>query len=284
MPTKRIADPSVSERLHHAMTRRGFVAAAAGGMALASAPAFGQGDQAGGVGSPDPLDRLPELDPALAREVVGKSHFDYDAVKKLVETRPELAKSSIDWGFGDWECALGAASHTGRRNIVELLLANGARMNLFTAAMLGHLEYVKAAVAASPGTQQVHGPHGLTLMHHARMGKEQAVPVVAYLQSLGDADLGYTIEPLEESQIAAICGEYSYGSGPGQRFEIKMHKGQIRFAREGYAGRQLFHQGGLVFHPAGAPSVRLVFGVESGVAQRVSLGVREPALVARRLG
>ncbi|MCH8004828.1 MAG: ankyrin repeat domain-containing protein, partial [Planctomycetes bacterium] len=43
-------------------------------------------------------------------EVVRYSHFDIDAVHELITDRPALAKASWDWGFGDWESALGAAS------------------------------------------------------------------------------------------------------------------------------------------------------------------------------
>ena len=44
-------------------------------------------------------------------------------------TRPPasaLACATLDWGFGDWETALGAASHVGRPEIAEYLIANGA--------------------------------------------------------------------------------------------------------------------------------------------------------------
>jgi hypothetical protein len=269
------------------ITRRGFVSlAAAGSIALAAAPTLGQTSREY-PGSPDPidpLDHMPILDPALAREVVGKSHSDFDTVKKLVEARPELAKAAIDWGFGDWESALGAASHTGRRNIAELLLANGARTNLFTAAMLGHLEVVKATIEASPGIQQVLGPHGITLWRHAKAGKEQAAPVLAYLESLGDANSGHTDLPLEQVQIDAICGVYTYGAGSSNRFEIRHERDRICFAKEGKTKRDLYHQGNLGFLPAGAPSVRFVFGIDQGVATSVTIGIAEPPLVALRLG
>lgn len=52
----------------------------------------------------------------IVKEVVGKSHGDYGRVKELVEARPALARVAYDWGYGDWETALGAASHVGRRD------------------------------------------------------------------------------------------------------------------------------------------------------------------------
>lgn len=264
------------------LSRRGFVAAAAGGAALVAAPAFGQDEYRANAG--DPLDLLPTMDPVLAKEVVGKSHSDYDAVKKLVDRHPELAKASIDWGFGDWESALGAASHTGRRNIVELLLANGARMNIFTAAMLGNLDVVRSTIEAYPGIQQVLGPHGFSLRFHAMVGREQAKPVLDYLDALGDANPRYANQPLEQSQIDSITGEYAYSDSRDHRFRIVHEREMIRFSREGSFPRTLFHQGGLVFHPGGAPSVRLRFEISDGTAESVELNITDPALVARRIG
>jgi len=63
-------------------------------------------------------------------------------------------KAVWDWGFGDWESALGAASHVGNREIAEYLIAHGARPSLFSATMLGHLDVVKAFIAAQPGVTE----------------------------------------------------------------------------------------------------------------------------------
>ncbi|MFZ0545441.1 MAG: hypothetical protein WAM60_08380, partial [Candidatus Promineifilaceae bacterium] len=64
------------------------------------------------------------------------------------------------------------------------LLAHGARLNLFAAAMLGKLEVVKAAVTDDPNIVHVPGPHGIPLLVHARMGGETAASVLAYLESV----------------------------------------------------------------------------------------------------
>jgi len=50
------------------------------------------------------------------------AHFNLARVKELVGRHATLAKAAWDWGFGDWETALGAASHVGNRDIAELLL------------------------------------------------------------------------------------------------------------------------------------------------------------------
>ena len=102
--------------------------------------------------------------------MVAVSHGNVARVRELLSNRPALANASWDWGYGDWESALGAASHVGNQEIARLLLAAGARPTIFSAAMLGQVETVRAFVAASPGVQKTRGPHGLTLLSHARAG------------------------------------------------------------------------------------------------------------------
>jgi hypothetical protein len=65
-----------------------------------------------------------------------------------------------------------------------LLLDNGARIDLFAAAMLGRLEVVKAVLEAFPATRAVPGPHGIPLLVHAQKGGAEAATVAAYLESL----------------------------------------------------------------------------------------------------
>src|SRR5438128_475472 len=54
--------------------------------------------------------------------MVAKAHGDLDAVRELLDSEPSLANAAWDWGGGDWESALGAAAHMGRRDIAEPLL------------------------------------------------------------------------------------------------------------------------------------------------------------------
>jgi hypothetical protein len=225
---------------------------------------------------------VPLQDPAVVKDVVGLAHRDVARVRELVEKQPALANATIDWGFGDWESALGAASHTGRREIAEVLLAHGARPGIFSAAMLGQLDVVKAFVAASPGIQRTLGPHGITLLAHARAGGTAAAGVVTYLQSLGDADRGPSSQPLAPADLDAVVGEYAFGSGPRDYFVVDTRSNQLGIERPGQARRFLLHTGGLVFFPSGVPSVRIAFA-RSG-ARAVQLTVADPDvfLTARR--
>jgi hypothetical protein len=128
------------------------------------------------------MDAQPALPPALVQQFVAVAHGDIEAVEGLLEQQPTLLNAAWDWGGGDWETALGAAAHMGRRDIAELLLAHGARLDLFAAAMLGYVEVVAAALAVDPAQREVSGPHGISLLAHAQAGGAAAAAVVALLQ------------------------------------------------------------------------------------------------------
>ncbi|HZS23487.1 MAG TPA: hypothetical protein VFA30_00750 [Gaiellaceae bacterium] len=121
------------------------------------------------------------IDPAAVQAFVGNAHGDLEAVRAALAEQPGLVNAAWDWGGGDWETALGAAGHMGRRDIAELLLAHGARIDVFVAAMLGELDVVKAIVEAHPEVRDATGPHGIPLRAHAETGGEGARAVLDYL-------------------------------------------------------------------------------------------------------
>ncbi len=125
------------------------------------------------------------IKPEMVREYVTKAHGDIARVKDLLEQEPQLLNAAWDWGAGDYETAVGAAGHVGRVDIAEFLIAKGARIDIFVAAMLGKIEVVKATLTAYPILKSSKGPHGLTLLHHARQGGENAKEVLQYLTELG---------------------------------------------------------------------------------------------------
>jgi hypothetical protein len=128
-------------------------------------------------------DAPPALEKELVREFVANAHGDIERVREALHGNPALANACWDWGGGDWETALGAASHVGRRDIADLLLGHGARLDVFAAAMLGELEIVRAVVAAHPGMLRALGPHGIPLRAHAEAGGEHARAVLELLDS-----------------------------------------------------------------------------------------------------
>ncbi len=226
---------------------------------------------------------FPSQDPDLVRAVVGKSHVDYDAVRELVTPRPALAKAAWDWGFGDWETALGAASHMGRRDIAELLVEHGARPDLFTFAMLDQVDAVAAICAANPGIQRQHGPHGITLLQHARTGK--AARVVKYLEQLGDAGIGPVNLPIDQAEAQVYAGDYEPQGAPDTVFHIAFHerRGVLTFQRDDRTPRFLNRESNHVFNPGGAASVRITFDMRDGKATALSIRDGDLDLLALRL-
>ena len=88
------------------------------------------------------------LPPNLVRDFVGKAHTQFDATRALLAQHPALLNATWDWGGGDFETGLGGASHMGSRDIAEFLIGQGARMDLFTAVMLGRLDIVTPTLSA----------------------------------------------------------------------------------------------------------------------------------------
>ena len=215
---------------------------------------------------------FPSHDPMLAKEMVAVSHGNVARVRELLSGRPALAKAVWDWGYGDWETALGAASHVANKEIAQLLLSAGAPPTIFSAAMLGQLAVVQAMIAAAPGLQRVKGPHGIPLLTHAKLGG--ASEVVKYLESLGDANPLYVNEPLSDADRAAILGTYVYGAGPTETLTVLVNnRNALMIQREGAVERNLFHLGGRAFHPSGAEHVRIRFAAgEQAATVRIEDG------------
>ena len=129
-------------------------------------------------------DRGPPIDSALVKQFVIAGHGQLDKVKEMLAAQPALINATWDWGGGDFETALGGASHMGRADIARFLLENNARIDLFAAAMLGRLDIIKAAAAAFPNIVRVPGPHKIPLIAHAEKGGADAVGVVEFLRTL----------------------------------------------------------------------------------------------------
>lgn len=131
---------------------------------------------------------VPQLDKNLVKEFVGASHRDMDKVKALLAETPTLLNAAHDWEGGDFETALGAASHVGYKELAQYLIDQGAQANIFTACLFGRMEIVKPVLDFFPNTLHAKGPHGYTLLHHAINGGEEALVVKEYLESLGAKD------------------------------------------------------------------------------------------------
>lgn len=95
---------SFNRRSFLSLTPALFLAPRSGGAQDRAAPPTGSGS-------------FPIQERDLVREMVGVCHGNLARVKELVSARPALARASWDWGFGDHESAIDAASRVGNRPI-----------------------------------------------------------------------------------------------------------------------------------------------------------------------
>ncbi|GGD46924.1 hypothetical protein GCM10011361_12240 [Muriicola marianensis] len=242
----------------------------------------------------DPLfHRYPSIDDAIVAEVVGASHFNFDRVKELVSQRPELARATWDWAFGDWETALGAASHVGRRDIANFLMANGARPDIFTFAMFGKYEVVKSMIESTPGIESIAGPHGISLLSHAKAGLrsnygitltdqeiQASEQLIAYLEELGTANRKEKDIPMSANDKEKYLGDYRYGDGENEGFTVRLNmRENLSLGKLGKSGGALFQKEPNVFTYNGITSVEVHFEVEGDKV--ISLTVYEPDLILK---
>lgn len=246
-------------------------------------------------GNAEPLFyRYPGIHDNLVSSVVGASHSNIEKVKELVNKRPELAIASWDWGFGDCETALGAASHVGRRDIAEFLMSHGARPDIFTFTMLGMLKSVQEIIETVPGIQTHTGPHGITLLQRAKNRLENKTisetdkanlnKVISYLEGLGNADMKPISLDLTEEEKKKFLGEYRFGDGEAELFVVDVHRlGFLQVARKGSSPRKLNKIDENSFSPAGAASVKIIFKLKDDRAVSFSIHEPEPIVIATRI-
>jgi len=173
------------------MDRRTF--ALTGAVTLFGLAARGLAQQTGALPAPAAATpQVPPRPPALAadlvKEFVVAAHGNLEKTKTMLTAEPGLVNATWDWGGGDFEQAIGGAGHMGRKDIADFLISQGARMDIFVAAMLGDLDLVKAYLKAQPDQAHARGPHGIPLIAHAQMGAKNGVKeasaVVEFLQSI----------------------------------------------------------------------------------------------------
>lgn len=224
----------------------------------------------------------PNLEPELVQEVVGVSHFNLKRLKELVEKRPELAKASWEWQFGDFESAIGAASHVGNREIVSYLLSKGAKPTIYTFAMMGAYDVVKSMIEYSPGIQRHTGPHGISLLQHAMAGNRMKDQMDAkgqdnlrrlqdYLEALGDADGEKYLDVSAEDQKIYV-GDYKYGEGEKEGFAVVINNRKLLALGpiNGFGGA-IYKTGDHQFTYNGVPSVSIHFEVENNRVKSLTL-------------
>jgi ankyrin repeat protein len=109
------------------------------------------------------------------REFVLAGHGNLMRAKEMLAATPDLLNAAYEWKANDRETALQAAAHVGNSAIAEYLLAQGAPLDICTAAMLGRLAEVERFVADDPHQIDATGAHGIPLLTHAALSGNVAL-------------------------------------------------------------------------------------------------------------
>jgi len=129
----------------------------------------------------------------VIKAFVAAGHNDLSKVKEMLAEEPNLIYASYDWGNGDFEEAIEGAGHVGDKEIANYLIEQGARPNLFVLTMLGQSHLVLPILETYPALIHAKGPHGFTLLHHAKVGGEVAKDIRDYLLEKGLEETKYKI-------------------------------------------------------------------------------------------
>ncbi|QEG24653.1 ankyrin repeat domain-containing protein [Mariniblastus fucicola] len=158
------------------------------------------------------------LDQEMVNIFVAKSHGDIETIKSLLKKEPALVNCARDWGSGDWETGLGAASHVGRREIATLLLDHGARLDAFAAVMLGMKDVVAEMLKVRKDLHTMPGAHDIPMLCHAIFGKSEAEEVFELL-----LESGADVNAESKMRMTPLSAAVSVGSA--QQVEELLRRG-----------------------------------------------------------
>jgi uncharacterized protein len=109
------------------------------------------------------------------RDFVIAGHGNLTKVQEMLAARPDLLYVAHEWRPGDTETALQGAAHVGNRAIAEYLLAQGAPLEITTAAMLGKREEVEEFLRNDASKINATGAHSISLLSHAALSGDVAL-------------------------------------------------------------------------------------------------------------
>jgi len=133
------------------------------------------------------------------------------------------------------------------------------------------------------GLQSTLGPHGITLLVHARAGGPDAAGVVQYLSALGGADTPPPSATLAPGDRDVLVGTYVFGAGPRDHFIVDVQNDRLGIDRPGSPARRLLiHSGNLVFFPSGVPTAKIAFAQEGGKITQMTIADPDVTTTARR--
>lgn len=193
-------------------------------------------------------------------EFVRGAHTDLERTQELLTVEPKLIRATYEWAPGDFESAMGAAAHSGSVDIVEYLLSAGGSYSIFVAAVLGHVDTVKAFLAHAPDQVNCRGPHGIPLLAHALAGGEKAAAVAELLMENGaEAEEEWVDLEIDASLAAFAVGKYQITrSGRTIEFTIANEESQLFIIVADREKKRLLYQGQNRFAIEGTPA-ELIF-------------------------
>jgi len=103
------------------------------------------------------------------RDFVIAAHGNLPRVRELLIECPGLLNARYQWAKDDSETAVQAAAQAGSIAVAEYLLAQGAPLEICTAAMLGQIADVRQMLDGDPSLIKARGAHGISLMAHAAL-------------------------------------------------------------------------------------------------------------------
>ncbi|MCG8407193.1 MAG: ankyrin repeat domain-containing protein [Phycisphaerales bacterium] len=125
-----------------------------------------------------------------------------DLAKKFLNGEPALANARDTSGLSPLMQAL----YRRRMDIVDVLLAAGAKLDAFEAAALGRVEAVTEILDANPGTVDARSPDGFTLLHLAAFfGRDDVVGLLLERGAAANA-VSQNAMSLTALHSAASCG------------------------------------------------------------------------------
>jgi hypothetical protein len=159
---------------------------------------------------------------------------------------------------------------------------------------MGMLKAVQEIIETVPGIQSHTGPHGITLLQHAKNRLEakdisetdraNVNKVISYLEGLGNADVKPKNLEMTDEEKKKFFGEYRFGDGSNEIFVVDQHRlGFLQLARKSSSPRKLNKVDDNIFSPAGAASVKIIFKMSNDKAISLSIHEPEPLVVATRI-
>jgi len=118
-------------------------------------------------------------------EFVAAGHGNLAKIQALADQHPLLVHARARWD----ETALEAAAHVGNRPVAEWLLAHGATLDVYTAAVLGMRDRVAEFVQTDPACARASGVHGIPALYFPAITGEIEIADML-LRAGGDVNAG----------------------------------------------------------------------------------------------